>query len=143
MRYSTITAIGTFSSVNDATGDTLLLVPSACSGGEAATLRTVVENAPGADGVLVFPPLEGGQIITLTGDVTIRSTGAEAAYFTAIDTLVSSLKTALDAMRTAAASLAYGSSSTLSCWYYAPLESAWLDDQLTKRLTFGLVVDTS
>lgn len=141
MRYNSITAIGTLSNVNAATGDCLRLDPDACTGGEMASLRPVVEDAPGADGSLNFPALTGAWIITLSGFLLIRSAGDEAGYFAAIDTLEASVVAALNAMRAAPANVV-SSSGTISCWLYSPYQAQWEQRLLTKRCTFSLVVET-
>lgn len=138
MRYSTITAIGGFTEINGGATDHLRLVPSRCTGGADAPLRVNVEDAPGADGALIFPPLDGPQIITLSGDLDIRSTGVEVGYLAAIDTLLGILKSDLDALKASPGSLVH-SGGTLSVWKYAPIETSW--DGTIMGVTFGLIVD--
>jgi hypothetical protein len=140
MRYSTISAIGDFTAFTPADSDYLLIVPSRCSGGADAPLRTTVEPAPGADGALIFPPLDDAQILTLAGDLVITSDGSESGYFDAIDTLLASLKSALDALKTAPDDLVH-SAGTLSVWKYAPLDTSF--EGTVMSVTFGLVVDVS
>lgn len=140
MRYSTISAVGTFTALSPATPDYLRMNPAACTGGADAPLRTTVEPSPGADGALIFPPLDDAQIITLSGDLIIKSTSAEAGYFTAVDTLLAALKTALDAMKAAPDDLVH-SGGTLSVWKYAPIETTWAG--ILMSVTFGLVVDVT
>lgn len=140
MRYSTITAIGDFTALSPASTDWLFLDPAQCTGGGDATLRTNVEDAPGTDGVLVFPPLDGAQIITLAGKLLIGSAGDDAGYFAAEDALFASLKSALDALKTAPDDLAH-SGGTLSVWKYSAIDSG--REGILKTVTFSLVVDTS
>jgi hypothetical protein len=140
MRYSSISAIGDFTALSPSSTDYLHLDPARCSGGADATLRTTVEDAPGADGVLIEPPLDGAQIITLAGVLVIRSDGSESGYFSALDTLFGSLKTALDALKAAPDDLVH-SGGTLSVWKYAPIDTSF--SGLLMSVTFGLVVDTS
>lgn len=139
MRYSSISAIGDFTALSPASTDWLHLDPTACTGGGAAPLRTSVEDKPGADGVLVFPPLDGAQIITLSGILVIRSAGDESGYFTAMDSLFASLQSALAALKTAPDDLVH-SGGTLSVWLYSALSDGW--QGLSKTVTFGLVVDS-
>lgn len=138
MRYSTISAIGGFTALSSSSADYLFLDPSSCTGGSDAPLRTTVEPAPGLDGVLVFPPLNDAQVLTLAGVLRITSAVTESGYISALDTLLASLKTALDALKTAPGNLVH-SGGTLKVWKYAPLESAWSQAQMS--VTFGLVVD--
>lgn len=140
MRYSTISAIGGFTALTPATADYLRIDPARCTGGADAPLRTTVEPAPGANGVLIFPPLDDAQIITLAGDLIITSTVVEAGYFSAVDTLLAAIKSALDALKTAPDDLVH-SAGTLSVWKYAPLDTSWAGTIMS--VTFGLVVDTS
>jgi hypothetical protein len=140
VRYSTISAIGVFTALSSATPDYLHIDPTRCSGGADAPLRTSVEPAPGADGALIFPALDDAQIITLAGDLVITSAGDESGYFSALDTLIAALKSALDALKAAPDDLVH-SGGTLSVWKYAPLETSW--GGITQSVTFGLVVDVT
>lgn len=140
MRYSSITAIGGFTDLDPSADDWLRLDPARCSGGADAPLRTIVEDAPGADGALIFPPLDGAQIITLAGDIIVTSDGTEAGYFSALDAVLADLKSALDAMKAAPDDLVH-SGGTLSVWKYAPLDTSFANN--LQSVTFGLVVDVS
>lgn len=138
MRYSTISAIGGFTALSAASPDYLSLDPSRCSGGDDAPLRTTVEDAAGIDGALIFPPLNGAQIITLAGDFVITSDGADPGYLTAQDTLFAALKSALDALKTAPDDLVH-SAGTLKVWKQAAIDKSW--EGIVMSVTFGLVVD--
>lgn len=138
MRYSTISAIGSFTDLSSSSSDYLRLVPGRCSGGADAPLRTIVEAAPGQDGALIFPPLDDAQIITLAGDFVVRSDGSESGYLSAQDTLLTNLKAALDSMKAAPDDLVH-SGGTLSVWKYAPIETTW--EGVTLSVTFSLIVD--
>jgi hypothetical protein len=138
MRYSTITQIGAFTALTSSSADYLYLDPTKCTGGADAPLRTTVEPAPGLDGALILPPLDDAQIITLSGVLVITSAGTEPGYFTAIDTLLASLKSALDALKTAPGNLV-SSDGTVKVWKYAPLDTTWAGLQMS--VTFGLIVD--
>jgi hypothetical protein len=140
VRYSSISAIGVFTALSPATPDYLHIDPTRCSGGADAPLRTSVEPAPGADGALIFPPLDDAQILTLAGDLVITSDGSDSGYFAALDTLITSLKAALDALKAAPDDLVH-SGGTLSVWKYAPLDTSWAG--ITQSVTFGLVVDVT
>lgn len=140
MRYSTISAIGDFTALSAASTDYLHLVPSRCSGGADAPLRTTVEDAPGLDGALIFPPFEGAQIITLSGDFVIKSAGDESGYLAAQDTIFGSLKTALAALKAAPDDLVH-SGGSLKVWKYASIDTGWDDDAKILSVTFGLIVD--
>lgn len=139
MRYSTISAIGSFTALSPASSDYLWLDPSRCSGGVDAPLRTTVEPAPGADGVLIEPPLDDAQIITLSGRLIVTS-DAQGVFSSACDTLLASLKTALDALKASPGNLVHAG-GTLSVWKYAPLDTTF--DGAAMYVTFALVVDTS
>lgn len=140
MRYSTISAIGGFTAINGGATDYLHLVPSNCSGGADAPLRTTVEDAPGLDGALIFPPFDGAQVITLSGDFVIKSAGDESGYLAAQDTLFGSLKSALDALKTAPDDLVH-SGGSLKVWKYAPIDTSWDDNAKILSVTFSLIVD--
>lgn len=137
-RYSSISAIGSFTAINEGATDYLRLDPTKCTGGADPPLRTSIEQAPGADGALILPPLDDAWIITLAGDLIIRSASTEAAYFTALDTLLALLKTDLDALKAAPGDLVH-SGATLKVWKYAPISDSWAG--IIKSVTFGLVVD--
>lgn len=142
IRYQSITAIGSFTafSISDA-DDYLALDPARCSGGADAPLRTTIEPKPDADGVFIEAPFDDAQIITLAGDLVITSNGAssESGYFTALDTLLASLKSALDALKTASGDLTHAG-GTIQVWKQAPLETTW-QNYYVCSVTFGLVVD--
>lgn len=141
IRYQAITAIGTFVALDSSHADYLALDPARCSGLGDAPLRTTVYDAPGQDGSLIFPPKDGQKIVTLAGDLIVTSTGfsAEAGYFAAVDTLYDSLKTALDAGKTAAQNLVTPG-GTLKFWKYGPLEEEW-QNYWACSVTFSLIVD--
>lgn len=134
MRYSTISQIGGFTALNGLVADSLLLDPTRCTGGADAPLRTTVEPAPGEDGALIEPPLDDAQIITLAGLLNITS----GDRFTGTDTLLASLKTALDALKIAPGNLVHGG-GTLKVWKYAPIDPSWENGMMS--VTFGLIVD--
>jgi hypothetical protein len=138
MRYSSISAIGTFTALSAADADYLHLDPTRCTGGADAPLRTTIEPYPGSSGAFIFPPLDDAQIITLAGDLIITSAGDESGYFTALDTLFASLKTALDALKTAPNNLVH-SGGSLPVWKYAPIDTSFAG--IVMSVTFGLVVD--
>lgn len=140
MRYSSISAIGDFTALSPASTDWLRLNPARCSGGDDAPLRITIEQAPGYDGVLIEPPLDDAQILTLAGELIITSDGSESGYFSALDTLFGSLKSALDAMKAAPDDLVH-SGGTLSVWKYAPLDKSVNGTLMS--VTFGLIVDVT
>lgn len=140
MRYSTITQIGTFTALTPSTPDWLRLDPARCSGGTDAPLRTTLEPVPGGDGVLVFPPFDDAHIITLGGDLMITSSGTDAGYFAAVDTLLAALKTALDALKAASGSLV-SNDGTVAVWKYSPIDTSYQGALM--GVTFGLVVDVT
>ena len=88
-----------------------------------AEIRTEVEDAPGQDGVLVFPPFEGGQEIVLGGHYNIVSTGVDGAYQNAIEAVEADLVVALLAMKTAADDLTWtgGGGGSISVWLHRRL----------------------
>lgn len=143
MRPSTISQIGTFTDLElgPSSLDYLALRPSKCSGFDPPT-RATVEPAPGEDGALIFPSLDDAWIMTLGGELVVTSTGqsAESGYREAIDTLLASLKDALNALKTAPDDLVAGD-VTLSVWKHGPLEEDWDDLETICAVTFGLIVD--
>jgi hypothetical protein len=135
VRYSTINQLGTFTAFDISSVDYLRLVPGRCTGGADADVRTTEEDAPGQHGVLVFPPLDGAQIITLSGDFSINSGGDP---FAANDTILASLRTALNLLRAAPGNLVH-SGGTLKVWKHAKIEDSWQGALLS--VTFSVVVD--
>lgn len=136
----TITAIGTFTALTSASANYLQLDPQRCSLPANGLARTTVEAKPGADSAIVEDAFEGEQILTLGGDLVVTSNGnsSEAGYFTALGTLLGSLKTALDALKTADDNLVHAAVNTPVRWY-APLEPTWTNYYVC-AVTFGLVV---
>lgn len=134
VRFGSVTAIGAFSALTPASTDYLSLTASRCV--DTPSLRTTVEDSPGASGVIVFPPLDGARILTFGGEVVIRSDGSESGYYAAIDTLVASLESALASMKAAPDDVDH-SGGSLSCWLYAPNVPTW--DDITRIVTFSLV----
>lgn len=139
--YQQISGIGAFVALDSSHGDYVAIDPSRCTGLGDAALRTTTYDAPGQDGELIFPPLDGAHIITLVGDLVVTSTGvsAEPGYFAAVDALYGSLKTALDAMKTAPGNLVTPG-GTLKVWKYGPVEDEWQNYWLAS-VTFSLIVD--
>ena len=139
--YQQITGIGSFTALSSSSADYLALDPARCTGLGDAALRTTVYDAAGQDGELIFAPKDGQHVITLVGDLIVTSTGlsADAGYFTAVDTLYNSLKTALDAMKSAAGNLVTPG-GTLKVWKFGPLEEEW-QNYWACSVTFSLIVD--
>jgi hypothetical protein len=137
--YQKISAIGGFTALTNASADWLALDPARCSGLGDAPLRTTVYDAPGLDGELIFPPKDGQHIITLAGDLVVTSTEDLDAYFTAVDTLYGSLKTALDAMKTAPGDLVTPG-GTLKVWKQSEIDDEW-QNYWVLSVTFSLIVD--
>jgi hypothetical protein len=140
MRYSTIDTLGTFTAFDITSTDYLRLDPTKCTGGEDPPLRTTIEPVPGGDGALILPPFDDAWIITLAGDLIITSAGDDVGYFEAQDTLLASLLSALEALKTAPDVLS-SSSGDLMVWKYAPIDSSY--QGALKSVTFGLVVDVT
>jgi hypothetical protein len=136
VRWNSISAIGTLTDVNTSSGDCLIPIPARCK--RARSLRTTVEDAPGDDGALVFPPLDGAEILTIGGILRIRSATSESGYLSAVDTLLATIDTALLALKAAPDDLVH-SGGTLSVWLYAHLDEAW--DNALMNVTFSLVVE--
>lgn len=136
-----ITAIGTFTALSAADDDYLALDPKRCSIPAQGVARTTIENKAGADDAFIEDALEGAQVLTLGGDLTITSNGnsSEAGYFTALGTLLDSLKSALDALKTADDDLVCNSVNIPVRWYSA-LEPSFADSFWVCSVTFGLVV---
>jgi hypothetical protein len=138
----TITAIGTFTALTDAAADYLALDPQRCSLPAQGVARTTIEHKTGADSAYVEDAFEGEQILTLGGDLVVTSNGdsSQSGYFTAVGTLLGSLKTALDALKTADDNLVHAGVSTPVRWY-AALDPTWTNFWVCS-VTFGLVVHT-
>lgn len=141
IRYASIEAIGSFTALSNFDQDYLAIDPARCSGGGGPPQRTNIEDAPGLPGALIFPPLDGAWVLTLAGDLFVTSVGAssEPGYFEAVDTLIASLKAALDSLQTAAGSLIHAG-GTESVWFNSALDPTWTDFFMCS-VTFGLVVD--
>ena len=139
--YQSISQIGAFTALTSSSADYLALDPNRCSGLGDAPLRTTIYDAPGLDGALIFPPKDGQHVITLSGDLIVTSTGlsADSGYFTAVDTLYDSLKSALDTMKSSAGSLVTPG-GTLKVWKFGPLEDEWVN-YWALSVTFSVVVD--
>lgn len=135
MLYSTITDIGSFGDVNLDDAPCLWLDPAMCSGLEYPELRTEIEDAPGEDGVLVFPPFLGGQPVVLGGILIVPS----GDYFAGVETLIAAIASALEAMRAAPANIVWtgGGGGTLSVWTNGRLAQTW--DNGNHRVQFGLI----
>lgn len=141
VRYQSISKIGAFTALTSTSADYLAIDPSRCSGGSDAPLRVTEDDAPGLDGALIFPPFDSAQIITIAGDLFVTSTGlsSEGSYFTALDTLLASLKSALDGLKTTPGDLTHAGGTT-KVWKHSPLEETWQNYWFCS-VTFGLVVD--
>lgn len=139
MRYATISGIGTFTALDPSATDWLRIDPNRCTGGTDQPLRTTVEPAAGQDGAIVLPALNDAQIITLGGDLMIGSaTDGGTAWYAALDTLLASLKTALDALKAAPGNLV-SNDGTVSVWKYAPIDTSYQGALM--GVTFSVVVD--
>lgn len=146
MRYSSITTLAgtTTFTFNHATADTGHVAPDRCSGMDGTgPLRTNVEDAPGADGGLVFAPLLGPRLITLGGMFRVTSSGTEAGYLAAADVLIAALSACLDSMRAANGTLTWvdgTGSHNLTVRMNTPLECpAEAAGGYVKGFIFGLV----
>jgi hypothetical protein len=144
MRVSTISQIGAFTALAAADVgevDYLALRPSKCSGFDPP-LRTTVEAAPGLDGALIFAPYDDAWILTLNGDLVVTTTGysVESGYREAIDALLASLKSAINALKSAPGDLVHGG-GTLKVWKHGPIEEDWDDLETICSVTFSLSVD--
>ena len=141
LRYASISQIGAFTALSKTDADYLALDPARCAGGGGPSLRTNIEDAPGQDGSLIFPPLDSAWILTLAGDLFVTSTGhsSEASYLDAVDALIASLASALDSLKTAAGDLVHAG-GTEAVWFNSQLETTWTDFFMCS-VTFGLVVD--
>jgi hypothetical protein len=140
-RPHNITDIGAFTALSSAVPDYLAIDPQRCSGFLGAPLRVTEEPAPGQSGSLILPPFEDGQILTIGGDMVITSNGgsSEDDYFDAMDTLIGSLKSALNALQTAADDLAWPDGS-VKVWQHGELDDEWTS-YWTLAVTFSLIVD--
>lgn len=139
--YQQISAIGAFTALTNASADYLALDPARCTGLGDAALRTTTYDTPGADGELIFPALDGQQVFTLVGDLVVTSTNDISAYFTALDTLYNSLKSALDTLKAAPGDLVTPG-GTMKVWKFGPLEDEWQNFWVAS-VTFSLIRDLS
>jgi hypothetical protein len=142
VRVLTISQIGAFTALSNADADYLALRPSKCSGIGEAPVRITEEPAPGEDGALIEPPLDDAWIITLAGELVVTSTGlsSETGYRPAIDTLLASLRAAINAAKAAPIELVH-SGGTLSVWKYSAVDETWDDLETICEVTFSLLVD--
>lgn len=144
MRPSTISQIGAFTAFTPAApgGDHLRIAPSRCSGFGDADLRVTEEDAPSQDGSDIEPPLDSGLILTIAGDFVVVSTGlsSEAGYRDAVEAMYQSLKTAINAGKTAAIDLVHAG-GTLKVWKHSKLEQGWDDLETVCSVTFSLIED--
>jgi hypothetical protein len=138
MRYGTLSAIGGFTALTEASTDYLRIDAGRCTGGDDAPLRTTVEDAPGDDGALILPAFDGAQIITLGGDLIIKSATDLSGYITAEDTLLASLKSALHAMKATPDDLVW-SGGSVKVWKYAAIDGS--RQGMLKGVTFSVIVD--
>ena len=141
-----ITAIGTFTALDNpylAAGltDYLSIDPTACTGFGDAPLRVTAYPAAGEDGVNIFPPKDDALIMSIVGDLVIGSADGDdnAAYLAAQTTLYQSLKTALDALKAAPASLVH-SAGSMKVWKQGQLDPGFTS-YWTMRVTFSLIQD--
>jgi hypothetical protein len=141
IRYEAISAIGAFTKLSNSVPDYLAIDPSACSGGGDADVRTTEEDAPGADGSLIEPPLDSAQIITLAGDLVVTSTGlsSEAGYKAAVETLFEELRAALNTGKAAPINLVHPG-GTLKVWKHGRLDDSWPSFWVC-RVMFSVIVD--
>lgn len=141
IRYEEISAVGSFTALSETAGDYWAIDPDRCTGGGDADLGTVEEDAPGQDGVLIEPPLDEAQIITLSGPLVVTSTGlsAETGYKEAVETLFESLKSAINAGKTAPIDLTHPG-GTLKVWKHSKVGDAWSGFWIC-TVTVSLAVD--
>lgn len=141
LRYASVTQIGAFTALDPSFGDYLAIDPERCSGGGGPPQRVTVEPSPVGDGALIFPTLDDAWIVTLGGDLVVTSNGqsSEGGYFAALDTLYASLKTALDALKSAPDDLVH-SHGTEQVWRNSEITDEWTSFW-TVAVTFRLAVD--
>jgi hypothetical protein len=143
IRYAEISAIGDFTAfeLGPSSLDYLAIDPTACSGGGDADTRVDDdEDAPGSDGSLIFPRLDGSQIITLVGDIVVHSVETTGStYFAAIEAVYESLRAALNAMKAAPDDLVHPGGS-LPVWKHGRLDDSWPSFHIC-RVTFSVKVD--
>lgn len=144
IRPLTISQLGAFTDLLPAAvTDYWAIRPSKCSGLGGPPQRTTVEDAPGLDGALIFPPFDGAWIITLGGELNVTSTGLsrETGYDAAVDALLADLVAAIDAAKTAPIDLVH-SGGTLKVWKYGEIDVSWEDDlEAICSVTCSFVVD--
>jgi hypothetical protein len=139
---ATISKIGGFTAFTDAAADYLNAVPDSCTGLGGPDLRVDDdENAADTDGDLIFPRLDGAWITTLVFEVVATSTGptADDGYRAAVNAVIASLNTALDAMKAAPDDLTHAG-GTEQAWFHSKVEPTWVDYH-TCHVTFGLKID--
>lgn len=138
MRPESITAIGTFDALTSADTDYLAIDPGRCAGVDDAPLRTSVFPRAGADGVFVFTPYEDAQIMTLSGAAIINSASEPDDYREAVETLFQSLRSALNAGKSATITLTHADGS-VDVRKYGAAEKTW--EGAVCFFTFSVVVD--
>ena len=141
-----ISAIGAFTALNNpyldnGLADYLAIDPSACTGLGDAPLRTTAFPAAGEDGVNIFAPKDDALIMSIVGDLIVTSTGPsnEPGYFPAVVALYQELKTAIDALKAAPASLVH-SAGSMKVWKQSEIDPTFTS-YWTIRVTFSLIQD--
>lgn len=143
MRPETISAVGSFTSFASGSGDWVCVDIEACTGCDDAPLRTTVQPRPGDHGAFVFPSFDDAQIITLVVVAMIDSLSSPVVpddYRAAVETLFQSLRSALDAMKSAPDDLVH-EDGTVSVWKHSPVEKSW--SGVVCRFTFSVVIDVT
>lgn len=139
----TISQIGAFTAFawTVDTPDYFAIDPTRCSDCDDPPVRVTEEPAPGIDGALILPGLDDVWTPTIGGDLVVTSNGnsSEAGYFTALETLYASLKSALDALKAAPDTLVHAD-GTLQVWKHGPAEKTWTN-YWQASVTFELTVD--
>lgn len=138
---TTITKMGAFTAFTNADVDYWSIDPTACTGLGGPDGRITEEDVPGGPGVLIEDVLDGGWVISLVGDVIATSVGAssEPGYRAAVRAVVASIKSAHDALKTAADDLTH-TDGTEQIRYHSKIEPVWTSFHVC-QVTLGVIVD--
>ena len=118
------------------------------TGLDGAPVRRQVDPQGQSDGGIFFTALYGPRIVTFTGAVAIVTvvdpSGDPTAMWTAINSLESSVISALQSQLNSAANLSWtptgGAAHTLSCYYGVPGgEIQFSGNMLERKFTFQLI----
>lgn len=134
--------------LNNDTGDTLLLSGDGVQGLDGAPVRSQVDPKGQTEGGIVHTKFLGPRIITFQGEVLIRSATPEdtVAYITAINVIEAATVSALEGILNSASNLTWtptgGSGKTISVTYGVPGNEVQFTGQMLpgqRTFSFSLI----